>query len=500
MYPEKQRFLVLGLSRSGKAAAEYLLKRKSSVYIYDDLSGERVEQTALELVRLGAKRVKEEDLLKVTELCDVLVLSPGIPIDHSVAVAFKRAGKAVVGETELAARFIKAPIIAVTGTNGKTTTVSMLAQVLTKSGYNAAACGNIGEPMINFCDMDNNAVAVAEISSFQLETLNSLCPHIAVILNVTEDHLNRHYNMENYIFLKKKLLKNSSEAEYAVLNYDDAIVRKFSENIKAQTIFFSVQERVKGAFYENGNLYFGKEKIMSASELPTNGLHNVQNALAVIAAAKIMGVKNEDIASGLSDFKGIKHRIELVGKYNGITYIDDSKGTNVDATLKAIATLNEETVLLLGGKNKGYDYGKLFQALIHSNVKHAILYGENRYALLKKAMEYSYEKVTVCENFSFAVRVAALKAEAGQTVLLSPASASFDEFASYEERGDKFVEIVQSIYESDTKESQIEKKAEASVFGLGGQRESSRELQEDNDDFDNRSGEESQGMEENELE
>ncbi len=500
MYPEKQIFLVLGLSRSGKAAAKYLLKRKSTVYIYDDLSGERVEQTVSALTQLGAKRVKEEDLPQMAELCDILVLSPGIPIDHSVAVAFKRAGKAVVGETELAARFIKAPIVAVTGTNGKTTTVSMLTQVLKKGGYAATACGNIGDPMINFCDMENNAVAVAEISSFQLETLNSLCPHIAVILNVTEDHLNRHYNMENYIFLKKKLLKNSSEAEYAVLNYDDAIVRRFSEKIKAQTIFFSVRERVKGAFYENGNLYFGKEKIMSASELPTNGLHNVQNALAVIAAAKIMGVKNEDIASALSEFKGIKHRIELVGTFHGITYIDDSKGTNVDATLKAVATLKEETILLLGGKNKGYDYGKLFQALIQSNVKHAILYGENRYALLKKAIEYSYGKVTVCENFSFAVRVAALKAETGQTVLLSPASASFDEFASYEERGDKFVEIVRSIYESNTSESKEEKEEEARAIESGKTSEDSTELQEYNDDFDHRSGEDSQRMGETEVE
>ena len=208
MYPSRQTFLVLGLSRSGRAAAEFLLSRGAKVYIYDDLSNERVEQTAHGLEEKGAKRIEKDDLTKTSEVCDVLVLSPGIPIDHPLAVAFKRNRKAVVGETELAARYMKCLIVAVTGTNGKTTTVSMLADVLKKGGYETNACGNIGTPMIDFCGGPEAAVAVTEISSFQLETLNSLSPHIAGELNISEDHLNRHYNMENYIFLKSKLLKN----------------------------------------------------------------------------------------------------------------------------------------------------------------------------------------------------------------------------------------------------------------------------------------------------
>jgi UDP-N-acetylmuramoylalanine--D-glutamate ligase len=297
--------------------------------------------------------------------------------------------------------------------------------------------------MLDFYDVES--VAVAEISSFQLETLNSLRPHVAIVLNVTEDHLNRHYTMENYVFLKAKLLKNLTETEYAVLNYDDPIVRGFAEKTKAQVLYFSARERVVGAYYEEGDLYFGKEKILSAAELPVGGLHNVQNALAVIAAAKIMGVKTEDIVAALTQFKGIKHRIELVEEVNGVRFIDDSKGTNVDATLKAVEMMKGETVLLLGGKNKGYDYGRLFSALRKSNVVHAVLYGENRYALLKSAREQRFDSVTVCDKFAFAVQVATIKAQSGQTVLLSPASASFDEFASYEERGDKFVEIVRSF-------------------------------------------------------
>ncbi len=447
MYPNQQIFFVLGLSRSGRASAEFLLSRGAKTYIYDDVSSERIETTMRELEEKGAKRVPKDRLMKTAEVCDVLVLSPGIPIDHPLAVAFKRNGKAVVGETELAARYMRCPVVAITGTNGKTTTVSLLTEILQAGGISAKACGNVGTPMLDFWELEENGVAVAEISSFQLETLNSLCPHVAIVLNVTEDHLNRHYNMENYIFLKAKLLKNMSEAEYAVLNYDDRIVRGFAEKTKAKIVWFSVRERVNGAYYENGELYYNGEKICAASELFIHGLHNIQNALSAVAAAKIMGVKTEDIVAALSSFKGVKHRIESVGEVNGVTYIDDSKGTNVDATVKAVRCMKTETVLLLGGKNKGYDYAALFSALSSSNVVHAVLYGENRHELYKCAREQSFERITLCDKFEFAVRVAAMIATSGQTVLLSPASASFDEFASYEERGDTFVRIVHSLGE-----------------------------------------------------
>ncbi len=444
MYFERQTFLVLGLSKSGCSAAKFLLSQKATTYIYDDLSTERIEESMRELEGLGARRVNKEDIFRMTDVVDALVLSPGVPIDHPLAVAFKRSGRAVIGETEIAARFIRHPIIAVTGTNGKTTVTTMLQEVLTKGGLNAYACGNIGTPMVEFCE-ENKGICVAEISSYQLETLQSLRPHIAMVLNVTEDHLSRHYNMENYVFLKSKILKNATETEYAILNYDDPIVRTFAEKTKAQVVYFSVRERVSGAYYENGDLYVGKEKILPVSELSLGGLHNVQNALAVILAAKIMGIKNEDIVSALTEFKGVKHRVETVGEVDGVTYIDDSKGTNVDASLKAVEMMEKETVVLLGGKNKGYDYRKLFEKLPKTKVVHAILYGENRFSLLKNAREVSYDAFSLCDTFEFAVRIATVKAKEGQCVLLSPASASFDEFANYEERGDKFVEIVQSL-------------------------------------------------------
>lgn len=450
MFPKRQIFLVLGLSKSGKAAAEFLLERGATVYIYDDNTSERIEQIAITLAEQGAKRLKAEELLRMPDVCDGLVLSPGIPIDHPTAVAFRRNGRAVVGETELAARYMRCPVFAVTGTNGKTTTVSMLTEVLKKGGFSAEACGNIGVPMTEFCNLHADGIAVAEISSFQMETLQSLCPHIAIVLNVSEDHLNRHYTMENYIFLKAKLLKNMSETEFAILNYDDPIVRSFAEKTKAKVLYFSVKERVRGAYYENGNLYCGKDKIMSAADLPVGGVHNIQNALAVIIAAKLAGVKTETIALALQEFKGVRHRIETVAEIDGVEYVNDSKGTNVDATIKGVEAMKKDTVLLLGGKNKGYDYNKLFIELKNSKVVHVILYGENRFALLKAAREERFDDFTLCGGgLSFAVRVAALKAEHGQTVLLSPASASFDEFSSYEERGEKFAEIVRSLTESE---------------------------------------------------
>ncbi len=442
---QKQVFLVLGLSRSGKSSAEYLLSRGATVHIYDENESERIRKTIAELVEKGGKRVAKENLSPLVEACDALVLSPGIPIDHPLAVAFKRAGKGVIGEAELAARVLRSPVLAVTGTNGKTTTVSMLAEVLQKGGYAATACGNIGLPLIERASASEEEIAVAEISSFQMETLGSLRPHIAVVLNVTEDHLNRHYTMENYIFLKAKLLKNLTETEYAVLNYDDPIVRGFAQKTKGQVVYFSTRERVKGAYLENGVLYYGREKIVERSALPFEGTHAVANALAVIAVAKLMRVENEAIAEALVAFKGIAHRIEYVDEINGVTFIDDSKGTNIDATIKAVATMKNPTVLLLGGKNKGYDYKKLFAALQDSKVIHAVLYGENRYALLKSGQECGFDRLSVCDRFAFAVQVASIRAERGQTVLLSPASASFDEFASYEERGEKFVEIVRSF-------------------------------------------------------
>ena len=423
----RSKFMVAGMSKSGECAARFLLERGADVYIYDDVVSEKIKAVMDEFSSLGARVVTAESYMDATLVCDILVLSPGIPIDNPLPVAFRKQGKTIIGEEELGAMFLRATAIAVTGTNGKTTTVSMLNSILENDGHKSVACGNIGNPLLG--EVENlgfNDYAVIEVSSFQLETLSSLRPHIAVITNVTEDHLNRHYNMENYVFLKSKILRNLRESEYAVLNYDDEVVRGFAKSTKAKVVYFSMRERTEGAYFENGSVYFNGEKYFDVSDMTLTGVHNVYNALACVAAAHILGIDKNKVAEAICSFKGIKHRIEVVSKSNGVTYIDDSKGTNVDATVKAMNAMTEPTVILLGGKDKGYDYMPLFSSMKESKVVHAVLYGENRFKLLNAAIKAGFSDFSLCAEFRPAVRLAQFIAKPGQNVLLSPASSSLD--------------------------------------------------------------------------
>lgn len=454
MLLERQSFLVAGLSRSGSASAQYLKAHGAAeVYIYDDIDDRNVKETVQTLTALGCRSVSKEELPAACEKCDILVLSPGIPIDHALPVAFRRAGKRIVGEAEIGVRALRGPVVAVTGTNGKTTTVTMIDEILRAAGKKSVACGNVGKPITSCADeLGENGIAVAEISSFQLETLYSLAPHVAVILNVTEDHLNRHYSMDNYIFLKSRILKNSTESEFAVLNYDDPIVRGFAEKTKAKVIFFSTREHVDGGYIEDGSFCYKGEKIFPVAELPLDGEHNLSNALAAVCAAKVMGAGNAAITAALKSFRGIRHRLQKVGEINGVTFIDDSKATNVDSAAKAISSVKGESVLLLGGKDKGYDYEPLFEQIKRSGVAHVVIYGENAFHILNAALKCSFSAVTLCRPFEIAVRVAFMTARRGQNVLLSPASASFDSFKSYEERGDRFIQLFEELRKESARE------------------------------------------------
>lgn len=446
MYFKRQKFLVAGISRSGEAASRFLLRRGAEVYVYDDVAGDNVLNVIKSLEELGAVMVTADSLETAVHTCDILVLSPGIPIDNQLPVSFRRQGKLIIGEEELAALYLRATAVAVTGTNGKTTTVSMLHEALKLDGKNSVMCGNIGNPLINEVEkLSFDDFAVIEVSSFQLETLSSLRPHVAVVTNITEDHINRHYNMENYVFLKSKLVRILRESEYAVLNYDDVRVRQFAELTRGKVIFFSAEKKTDGAYLEGGDVYCGGGKLFSASELQAGGMHNVYNALACISAAYALGLDLQVVSRAVCAFKGVRHRMEKVGEKNGKTYINDSKGTNVDATVKALDCMTEDTVILLGGKDKGYDYSPLFEKLKESRAVHAVLYGENRFKLLESAIKCGYTSLSLCVDFDTAVYVADRMAKSGQTVLLSPASSSFDAFSGYEERGDAFVRAVKGV-------------------------------------------------------
>ncbi len=449
MYFKNQKFLVAGLSKSGESSARFLLDRGAEVYLYDDVLTETVSAVCMKLEEKGAHVISAEECEAAAINCDVLVLSPGIPIDTALPIAFRKQGKAIIGEEELGALYLRATAVAVTGTNGKTTTVSMLNDILNAAGKHSVACGNIGNPLVKEVEnLSFDDFAVIEVSSFQLETLSSLRPHIAIITNVTEDHLNRHYNMENYIFLKAKILKNLRESEYAVLNYDDPVVRGFAKNCKAKIVYFSVQSKVDGAYFEGGSIYYKGEKYLDVSDMTLNGVHNVYNALACVAAAGILGLDRTAVGGAICAFKGVRHRIETIRSVGGVTYIDDSKGTNADATIKAAQTMKSPTVILLGGKDKGYDYTPLFENLNSTAVIHAVIYGENRFKMLNSAIKAGFVSVSLCSDFATAVKLAAYIAKPGQNVLLSPASSSFDSFANYEERGEVFRKMVENLDEA----------------------------------------------------
>lgn len=446
MYLGGQKFFVAGLSRSGEGCVNFLIKHGAIVYAYDDVISEKVANLMNDMKAKGVIIVDAEGLNDAINICDILVLSPGIPIDNQIAVSFRKQGKAIIGEEELASLYLRATAVAVTGTNGKTTTVSMLDEVFKNNGKNCVPCGNYGNPLINVVEnLSFEDFAIVEISSFQLETLFSLRAHVAVILNITEDHLNRHYNMENYIYLKSKLIRCLRESEFAVLNYDDAIVRELAKFTRAKVIWISAIQKVEGAYVESGTICYKTRPYFSVDKMKVGGIHNVYNALAGVAVAEIFGLDAAKTSQALCSFKGVKHRIQLIGEVNGVEYIDDSKATNVDATLRAVESIVKPTILLLGGKDKGYDYTPLFNKLIDSRVTHSVIYGENRIKLMNSAIKSGYYSFSLCNDFGTAVRIATYLAKVGQSVLLSPASASFDEFANFEDRGEKFCSYVNGL-------------------------------------------------------
>ncbi|MBR5192587.1 MAG: UDP-N-acetylmuramoyl-L-alanine--D-glutamate ligase [Clostridia bacterium] len=442
MYIKEQKFLVVGASKSGVAVANYLLGKCKECYVFEELQTENIVNTLKTLTEKGAiviTTISEEVLSNI----DVVILSPGVPINHEIAVLSKKLGKRIMGELEFSLLRFNPPLVAITGTNGKTTTVSLIDNILKEARLEYEVVGNIGIPLASKIESSTkNTLLVAEVSSFQLETLNHLLPHITCILNISPDHLERHYTMENYVFLKKKIFKNQQCDDFAVLNYDDDLVREFKEEINSKIIWVSLKESVKGAYLKEGKLYYFNEYIMDVENLALIGEHNVYNSLFAIAVCKILGINNEVIVSALKTFKGVKHRIELVAEKNGKKYFNDSKSTNTASSIVALSAMQAPTVLILGGSEKGENYDNLFEKIKLSEIKHVVLTGASRLNMLNCATKHGVNNVTVTESFSVAVNVANMVAKEGENVLLSPACASFDKFSGYEERGEEFIKLV----------------------------------------------------------
>lgn len=448
MYLKQDKFIVVGISKSGIASARFLLSKGAKCYVYDDNENSKVIEDCKRLEQEGAVWVNKKEVFDLLTEIDVVVLSPGVAIDHDLPVRARKLNRRIIGELELAYLFCKSPIIAVTGTNGKTTTCTMIDTVLKSAGVNSVLCGNIGTPFVSMVDSDKgDSFFVVETSSFQLETVNAFCPHVAVITNVTPDHLSRHYNMENYLYVKSRILKNLQESEYAVLCYDDPLVQKLGEKTKAKILYFSIKTKVNGCYVDEDKIYFKGKEIADVKDLPFGGEHNILNFLATVCVAFSIGLSCEKIMQGIKAFKGVKHRIQYVATKQGVDYVNDSKATNIDATCKAIDAISKPTILILGGKDKGIAYDSLFEKIKSSRVKSVVLTGESRYRLLEGALKANYHNFSMVSDFYTAIDVAKLVAKDGDCVLLSPACSSFDFFSDFEHRGDEFIRYVENFNE-----------------------------------------------------
>lgn len=445
MYYKKTTFLVAGLQKSGVSATKFLLEKGAQVYVYDKRKSEQILKNIDALEFLGAKVIS--DYKSATEFIDVLVISPGVPIDSDICITFKKAGKRIIGELELGYLEIKTPIIAVTGTNGKTTVCTMIHNAFEKSGLKSVLAGNVGTPLTSkISEVNESEFCVLEVSSYQLETTYAFTPHVSLLLNLTPDHLERHYSMENYALVKSKILLPLKESEFAVLNYDDERVKEFSRVTKAKTLWFSTREKVDGAYIEDNAVYYKEEKLCEVENLTLREPHNLENVLATVCALKSVGISNQDVVGALTSFKGVKHRFEKVCEKNGVTFINDSKSTNPDSTLKAIESLNTKTVLIMGGSEKGLDYTEVFEKIKNSSlIKHTVITGSSANNMMFYASKANLDGVVVVKNFDEAVKTAYRLCSQNEVVLLSPATASFDEFSSFEERGERFVKVVKSL-------------------------------------------------------
>ncbi len=443
-----KRVLVVGLGKSGVASALFLKARGARVTVSDTKSPDQLGEEIPILLDHGITVETGGHGERTFRGQDLIVVSPGVPVDAPPLVQARASGEPVIGEIELAAQNLTGPIVAITGSNGKTTTTTLAGEILAAGGLSVAVGGNIGTPAISLiAAATKETVFVLEISSFQLETIQTFRPKVAVVLNITPDHLDRHRTFQTYIDAKARIFENQQPDDFAVLNEDDPTCRTLRDRTRAQVFWFSRKQEVQnGAFVRDGKILFrdatGQREVMLVSEIPLKGAHNVENVLAGVCAGGLMGCEPAKIREAIKNFKAVEHRLEYVATIKGVEYFNDSKATNVDATIKALESFPKNIHLILGGKDKGSDYTVL-NDLLRERVKRVYTIGaaaEKIESHIKGAAE-----IVHAETLENAIRRAAAVAQPGDIVLLAPACASFDQFQSYNHRGRVFKEIVQAI-------------------------------------------------------
>src|SRR5277367_5218081 len=375
-----KRVLVVGLGKSGVASALFLKTRGARVTVSDTKSGDELRDEIPTLLDHGITVETGGHGERTFRGQDLIVVSPGIPVDAPALVQARALGEAVIGEIELASQFLPGPMVAITGSNGKTTTTTLAGEILTAGGFPTLVGGNIGTPAISLVEQAKpETVIVLEVSSFQLETIQTFRPRVAVVLNVTPDHLDRHKTFEAYADAKARMFENQQNADFAVLNADDPTCVVMEQQTLAQVFWFSRQKEVRqGAWVRDGNILFrdgaGQKEIMQVSEIPLKGAHNLENVLAAAGAGALMGCAPEKICQAVRDFQAVEHRLEFVATIRGVDYYNDSKATNVDATIKALESFPANIHLILGGKDKGSDYSVLNE-LLRQRVKRVYTIG-----------------------------------------------------------------------------------------------------------------------------
>jgi UDP-N-acetylmuramoylalanine--D-glutamate ligase len=443
-----KRVLVVGLGKSGVASALFLKERGARVTVSDTKSPDQLRDEIPVLLDHGITVETGGHGERTFRGQDLIVVSPGVPVDAKPLVQARASGEPVIGEIELAAQHLPGPIVAITGSNGKTTTTTLTGEILTAGGLPTLVGGNIGTPAISLvAKVKPETIVVLEISSFQLETIQTFRPKVAVVLNVTPDHLDRHRTFQAYVDTKARIFENQQPSDFAVLNEDDETCRTMGERTRAQVFWFSRKKEVKqGAWVREGQIVFrdgrGQREVMLVSEIPLKGAHNVENVLAGVCGGMLMGCDAEQIRKAVREFKAVEHRLEYVATVKGVEYYDDSKATNVDATIKALESFPANIHLILGGKDKGSDYTVL-NDLLRQRVKRVYTIG----AAAEKIESHitGAAEIVHAETLDNAVRRAAAVAKAGDIVLLAPACASFDQFQSYNHRGRVFKEVVHSL-------------------------------------------------------
>ena len=451
-----KKVLIVKSAASGIGAAKLALSQKAQVSLYDQKSweqyGEEEKENLEKLKEVGAQLLLGIDIMEQIERFQLVIMSPGIPMDLPFVIESEKNRIPVIGEFEFAFQNCVADVVAITGTNGKTTTTSLVGNIVKAHIPYTYVVGNIGRPFSeDVMTINKGDAVIAEVSSFQLESISKFCPVISSVLNIEQDHLNRHKTMENYINTKKRIFENQKSDDFIVLNHDDPHCVLMAAHTKAMVIWFSsTQKVVPGVYLEDGYIIAeigdAPQKICHQNELQILGQHNVENALAAVAITRLMKVPTTVIKEQLKAFKAVAHRIEYVGNKNGIDFFNDSKATNPDAAIKGLLAMNKKVRLIAGGLDKSIDFEewtKLFPEIVAC----AYIIGESKKQLVETLNRQNFKRYKVFETFENAVYKAYKDAQKGECVLLSPGCASWDMFKSYEERGDLFKEIFQSLKE-----------------------------------------------------